>query len=145
MQLNNAGEMIRKWWLELGNKFANIVLDEYVIMPNHFHGIIQMNDTSVGADLRVCPDIHYQGNHIGLPLQNDSNSSIPTIIQWFKTMTTNEYIQGVKTNIFPSFEKRVWQRNYYEHIIRDEDELNHIREYIINNPKNWSEDSLFFE
>lgn len=71
MQHNNAGEMIQKWWLELENKFPNITIDEFIIMPNHFHGIIQIN--------------------------TQNNSSLSTMIQWFKTMITNEYIRGVKT------------------------------------------------
>ncbi len=67
--------------------------------------------------------------HIGSPLRK--------IIQWFKTMTTNEYIRGVKHNILPSFHRKFWQRNYYEHVIRKEDELPKIREYIQNNPLKW--------
>ncbi len=146
IQLNNAGEMIQKWWQELENKYSNVVLDEFVIMPNHFHGIIQINT-------------NYQGGHIGPPLQKNHrepvgvglrvypdknyNESLSTIIQWFKTMTTNEYIRGVKSDIFPGFNKRIWQRDYYEHVIRDENDLNNIREYVINNPKNWENDSLF--
>ena len=55
-------------------------------------------------------------------------------------MTTNEYIKGVKNNIYTSFDKRIWQRNYYENIIRDEEALNTIKEYIINNPVNWLND-----
>ncbi|MFA7300706.1 MAG: transposase [Candidatus Shapirobacteria bacterium] len=56
------------------------------------------------------------------------------IIQWFKTMTTNEYIKNVKNNNWPEFQGRLWQRNYYERIIRDKEELNRIRKYIKNNP-----------
>jgi putative transposase len=61
MILNDAGITIEKWWNKLKNKFPNIELDEFVVMPNHFHGIIQINNTNpipVGADLRVCPDNH---------------------------------------------------------------------------------------
>jgi REP element-mobilizing transposase RayT len=65
------------------------------------------------------------------------------MVQWFKTMTTNEYIRGVKSKQFPPFEKSVWQRNYFEHIIRDEDDLVRILQYIINNPANWKSDTLF--
>ena len=108
---------------------------------------MKTNGWFVGADLCVCPDDDFQGEHaecqgehIGSPLRD---MSLSTIVQWFKTMTTNEYIRGVKTGVFPPFDKRIWQRNYYEHIIRDKDELNDIREYIINNPKNWHKDSLF--
>jgi len=62
------------------------------------------------------------------------------IVNWFKTMTTNQYIRGVKQNRWPAFAGRLWQRNYYEHIIRNEEELNHIRQYIADNPLNWRTD-----
>jgi REP element-mobilizing transposase RayT len=55
-------------------------------------------------------------------------------------MTTNQYIRGVKENGWPPFPNRLWQRNYYEHIIRNEDELNRFRHYIADNPANWQTD-----
>ncbi len=132
MALNDAGRMVERWWDELNNKFPQSETDEYMIMPNHFHGII----VTVGADLRVCPNqtgAHQQtGAHAGAPL--------PKIVQWFKTMTTNEYIRGVKKHHWPSFPGKLWQRNYYEHIVRDEIELHRIREYIVNNPLQWELD-----
>jgi REP element-mobilizing transposase RayT len=132
IQLSDVGQIVNKWLVELIQKYKNIELDEYVIMPNHMHGIIVI----VGADLRVCPDIKnkttQEGEHIGSPLHE--------IIQWFKTMTTNEYIRGVKQNKWQSFNGKLWQRNYYEHVIRNEDDMNTIREYIINNPLRWGDD-----
>jgi len=94
-------------------------------MPNHIHGIIAIEETNVGADLRVCPN--NKGEHIGSPLHR--------IIQWFKTMTTNEYIRWVKKGGLPPFRGKLWQRNYYEHIIRNEDELTLIHEYVMSNPE----------
>ena len=144
MALNNAGRMVDKWYLELENKFQDIRCGEYIIMPNHFHAIIQ--NTGVGADLCVCPD-DYQGRpttektipekrvtgeHTGSPLHR--------VIQWFKTMTTNEYIRGVKQQGWEPFHDKLWQRNYYEHIVRNEKEFSRIREYIRNNPANWDTD-----
>ena len=116
--LNDSGMMIEKWWNELKNKFPNIELDEFVVMPNHFHGIIQIinTDPPVGADLRVCPD--NVGEHTGSPLHK--------MIQWFKTMSTNEYIRNVKNNNWIPFNKKLWQRNYYEHIIRNEKSYSYI-------------------
>jgi len=64
------------------------------------------------------------------------------VVQWFKTMSTNEYIRGVKQRGWPAFPGKLWQRNYWEHIIRNETEFNHIREYIQNNPKKWASDML---
>ena len=132
VRLNDAGRMVERWWLELSKKFPTIEIDQYVIMPNHLHGIIWVQyQKVVGADLRVCPDVT-QGAHTGAPL--------PTIVQWFKTMTSNEYIRNVKSNGWPPFQGKLWQRNYYEHIIRNEDELIRTSEYILNNPAHWAED-----
>jgi putative transposase len=61
-------------------------------------------------------------------------------MQWFKTMTTNEYIRGINTHGWERFNGKLWQRNYYEHIIRNEKELSRIREYIVNNPMQWEPD-----
>jgi REP element-mobilizing transposase RayT len=149
--LNDAGKMIYSKCIELSNRFFNIKMDEYVIMPNHFHGIIQI----VGADSYVCPENdeiknrsniegniwgdNKEGEHTGSPLPT-SNISLPKVIQWFKTKTTNDYIVGVKYHNWEPFYKKLWQRNYFERIIRNEKELNAIRQYIINNPINWQSD-----
>jgi len=146
MILNDAGKMIGRWWNELKNKYANIEIDEYVIMPNHFHGIINIVET-VGADLCVCPDnnlnkqmIKAKGEHTGSPLHR---RPISEMVRWFKTMTTNEYIRNIKLNDWEPFNGKLWQRNYYEQIIRDEIALRCIREYIVNNPCQWPQDKLF--
>ena len=146
MKLNDAGHMVTKWYYELENKFPDIKHDELICMPNHVHLIVINGGTAavaVGADLRVCPyDNHDNsdnpdnaGGHTGSPLQR--------VVQWFKTMTTNEYIRGVKQNGWPPFPGKLWQRNYYERIIRTENDLNRIRQYIVNNPLNWKFDENF--
>jgi putative transposase len=153
MRLNETGKMVEKWWLELERKFDHVRLDEYVTMPDHFHGIVEIIDpmNPVGAVLRVRPEpvsepisafksdsiskigveSRTQGGHAGPPLLE--------IMRWFKTMTTNEYIRHVKNDGWNPFAGKLWQRNYYEHIIRDDDSLNEIREYIRNNPIRWAE------
>ena len=168
-RLNDAGSVIERWWFELNNKFRTVVTDHFVIMPNHFHGIVVITD--VGADLRVGPDTEgthlstahptHQGTHAGVPLQGanfvppiarrgapmfapsgfaSQRASLPAIVQWFKTMTTNEYLRGVKTSGWAPFQGQLWQRNYYEHVIGDEKSLNRIREYVLNNPAKWALD-----
>ena len=69
-------------------------------------------------------------------------SALYGVVQWFKTMTTNEYIRGVKQNGWPRFDRKLLQRGYWEHIVRNESELNRIRQYILNNPAKWQADSL---
>jgi len=74
------------------------------------------------------------GEHIGSPLRD--------VIRWFKTMTTNNYIRGVKQNGWMPFDGKLWQRNYYEHIIRDDLSYRNISDYIHNNPAKWNIDKL---
>jgi len=116
-----SGEMILKWLKEIENKFAGIIIDKYVIMPNHIHFLVY---------LPCAP-----GGHAGPPLQK--------IVEWFKTMSTNEYIRGVKSGLYPPFNKRIWQRNYYERVIRDEDEYLQTWQYIDENPARWTQDQYY--
>lgn len=140
MRSNDAGCMIQKWWHESAEKFKNIELDEFVIMPNHFHGIIMI----VGAALCGRPEINAQppttGYTTGTGQPQRVAPTLGNIIDWFKTMTTNEYIRNVRQENWPPFNGKLWQRNYYEHIIRSEKEMNRIREYIIENPMRWADD-----
>jgi len=153
MQLNDAGRMIEKWWFELENKFPDIRCDTMVVMPNHFHGIIH----NVGADLGVCPNIANrhapmddgqshrndgQSRRIAPTVGEHTGSPLHRVVQWFKTMTTNGYIRGVKTFGWQPFDGKLWQRNYWEHIIRNEKSYENISGYIISNPIKWNEDTL---
>ncbi|MBI2330547.1 transposase [Candidatus Daviesbacteria bacterium] len=125
MKLNNVGEMINDWWLKIPNKFTHIELGTFQIMPNHIHGIIFINGRTHGHDGRT---------HGSAP------TTVGTIIQWFKTMTTNNYIDNVKNLNWVPFNQRIWQRNYYEHIIRNNKEMERISQYITNNPQMWDKD-----
>ena len=122
MVLNDAGKMVETQWLKLSNRFKNIELYEYVVMPNHFHGILQI----VGAGL--------------VPAQK--NKTVGDMVGVFQSIATVEYIHGVKNNNWQPFDKRLWHRNYWEHIIRNEKEYENIAQYIINNPKRWAIDKL---
>jgi putative transposase len=133
MHLNGAGQMIQSWWNRLSNKFPTIETDEFAVMPNHVHGVIIIveRDMVVGANPCVRPEL------------GQTRGSAPTvgrIVQWFKTMTTNAYIRGVRQNGWEPFPGKLWQRNYYERIIRNERELNAVRRYIRDNPARWAND-----
>ncbi len=104
-------------------------------MPNHLHGIIQI-DTGLSTNPGQYQEIqNHLGAHTGAPLHQ--------VVQWFKTMTTTEYIRNVKTRDWPRFDKRLWQRNYYEHIIRSEQSYAKIADYIEGNPSKWQSDKYF--
>lgn len=124
MTLNEYGMIIEKEWLRTEKMRSNIQMDKYIVMPNHFHGIIIIN---CRGTLQRTPT----KEQFGRPISN----SIPTIIRLFKSTTTKQINQIRKTPGIP-----VWQRNYYDHIIRNEKELHNIRRYIEENPILWEYD-----
>lgn len=145
MVLNDAGRMVENEWLNIPQRFKNVVLHEYIVMPNHFHCIVEMVETKpVGATLVVDPNKngHPQGD---APTGSAPTENIPTvgdIVGAFKSITTLNYIRSVKDNDWKPFNHKLWQRNYYEHIIRNEQAYQNISQYIISNPKNWDNDTL---
>jgi REP element-mobilizing transposase RayT len=129
MVLNDAGKMVEKQWLALSAHFKNIVLHEYIVMPNHFHGIIEIID-NVGAGSARPDNIPDSGIGRATPAPTVGN-----IIGYFKYLTTKEIDLPVK----------LWQRNYYEHIIRDEQSHDNIAGYIIENPFYWVTDNYYVD
>ena len=149
MVVNDAGKMIENWWLKLSEKYDHIELDEFIVMPNHVHGIINIIEREdVGADLRVRPGdageiIPPESTHVCSPMSGanfDEKIPLYQMIQWVKTMTTNEYIRQVKYAGWKPFPGKLWQRSFYDHIIRDEEDLDKIREYIHFNGIKWALD-----
>ena len=123
-RLNDAGDMVRRVWESMSERFPSITMDQFVVMPNHVHGIIiirQLDGGEIGATTRVARTV---GDVVGA----------------YKSSTTVEYTWSVRTLNWPPFEKRLWRRNYYEHIVRNEESLNRIRQYIIDNPARWDLD-----
>ncbi len=128
MVLSKVGQMVQKTWTELSIHYMGVNIDKFIVMPNHLHGIIILN---VGAGPCACPEEN-KGQPRGVA--PTKTLSLPDVVYNFKSLTTKRYIASVKQNDWGSFEKHFWQRNYYEHVIRNEDDLNEIRQYIINNP-----------
>ena len=155
MELNDAGRMVEKVWYEIPEFYPGISIDVLSIMPNHVHGIIVINSLiKVGAGPCACPkdfdgyNRQPQGVDTGQPQGVDTGQpqgvaptgkklSLPDVVHRFKTLTTNQYINGVKQNNWSPFPGKLWQRNYYEHVIRNDIDLRETREYILNNPKKW--------
>lgn len=135
MDLNDAGRMIETVWNEMPCHYRGIETDAFVIMPNHVHGIVVI----VGAGPCACPE-QIQQNKKGQPRGVAPTFLLPDVVHRYKTLTTKRYIDGVKQCGWSAFPGRLWQRNYYEHIIRNENALNRIREYINNNPAKWEID-----
>jgi len=120
MHLNAAGKMIQHVLEAIQNIYLGWHLDTNIIMPNHVHAILRLYKHAINQPT---------------PL------SLSELIRNIKTLTTKNYCAGVSTQNWQTFDKHLWQRSYHEHIIRGEQNLNNIREYIHNNPKQWHEDS----
>jgi len=145
MILNDAGKMVETQWLALPQRFQNIKLHEYIVMPNHFHAILEI----VGATLVVAQNTDTTTQNDNNDLQKRETQGIaPTgktvgdIVGAFESITTVEYIRGVKNNNWQPFNGKLWQRNYWEHIIRNEQSYQNISHYTINNPAKWDDDKF---
>jgi REP element-mobilizing transposase RayT len=121
MKLNAAGNMIVTYWHELRNKYAFATVEDFVVMPNHVHGIVIIH-----SDPRP-----------------EHNTPLAEVVKWFKIMTTNGYIRGVNNSGWTAFEGKLWQRSYHDHIIRNENEYLTIRNYVRENPARWLEDRFY--
>jgi putative transposase len=141
MRLNEAGQMVATLWDGLAARFPSVEIDRFVVMPNHLHGILVLDAdagaaTTERATTRVAPT---NVDPVGAPLVG-APARLGDVVGAFKSLATTGYIGGVKAKGWPEFRGRLWQRNYYEHIIRDEGALNRIRRYVDDNPARWEFD-----
>ena len=197
MILNDDGKMIQTEWEKLPRRFSNIdpdsYRDEFVVMPNHFHAILEIvqpsaTETAVGATLVVAPNVTGAPGVIETPdvtetsnvietqnddvAQNDNDpqndivqpqsrsgattrvapttpstvdepdKTVGEMMAAFKSITTVEYIHGVTNAGWQPFNGKLWQRNYYEHVIRNEHACENIVDYITDNPARWQDDKF---
>jgi len=117
---NTAGEMIHFWWDRLPSKFSSVSCDAVIVMPNHVQSVLLLWHGPPEQD------------------QSDMLVTLGGVVQWFKTMTTTAYMQKVRSEDCPTFNGRLWQRNYSEHIIRNDRDLERIRDYMDANPSRWA-------
>jgi REP element-mobilizing transposase RayT len=123
MRINRAGSIAQWTWAELPKHFRGIKTDQFVIMPNHIHGIIHITNIVVGAQHAAPAKSHVQ------------SASLGAIVRSFKSAVSKRCKEQA---VIPG--ATIWQRNYYDHVIRNENELIRIREYIATNPLRWSLD-----
>jgi len=132
--LSSVGHLAAIHLQMAADRFNDVELDAHVIMPNHVHLLLNLG-WNVGAPLE--------------PVRAETEAPMPMptsldrIVHWFKSATTNEYIRRVRSEGWRRFPGTLWQRNYYEHIVRDQSDLDRIRTYIANNPAKWEMDTEY--
>lgn len=130
MVLNDAGKIVVDEWMKIAKIGNKIELDKWIVMPNHFHGILVIN-----YSVRAIHESPLHESPLQMTVTQRRNMSLPKLIGRFKMLSSKRINEMRGTQARP-----VWQRNYYEHVIRNDDEMNRIREYIANNPARWELD-----
>jgi REP element-mobilizing transposase RayT len=149
MALNDYGLAVQDEWMKTAEIRSEIQLGEFVVMPNHFHGILIVGDAprrGTACRALVDDEVRHEGmvrqegtarraptERFGQPIPG----SLPTIVRAFKSAVT-KHINEIRRSPGAA----IWQRNYYEHVIRNEADYRQIAEYIANNPRRWEEDAL---
>jgi putative transposase len=144
LRLMPIGEIAKKYWMEIPNHYPNVVVDEFVIMPDHMHGILRIGDEGrncrgvqfsngdtpdcTGVQLNAPTDKNPRAQHFSE--LSPAGGSLSVIIRNYKSIVK----RWCNENGFPQFK---WQRSFFDHIIRDEQSLFQIRQYIRNNPSDW--------
>jgi len=139
MILNECGEIAQKCWQEIPEHFPNVELHDFVIMPNHVHGIIEIKFKSIiPISISTEPTVASVRANDYSPVRTPRSPSktIGSIVRGFKIGVTKWMRQN--TDVY-----HVWQRNYFDNIIRNEQSYQRISQYIQNNPKNWKEDRFY--
>ncbi len=136
MQLNDWGRVVADCWAAIPAHFDNVTLDEWVVMPNHLHGIVVITDSTsplaVGAQ-QCCAPTAAKPRSDSHP--NVALGSLGAIIRSFKSVVTKRIHLLCGSTASP-----MWQRNYHEHVVRDQRALNAVRQYIRHNPAKWQID-----
>jgi REP element-mobilizing transposase RayT len=150
MNLNDFGKIAYDEWIKLSGRHLNILLDVFQIMPNHIHSIIALAETPiVGATLAVAHHNNTVAHHNNEIIPNGNRagaSPAPTVgdvVGAYKSLVANKCLAIYKSR--NEYMGKLWQRNYWEHIIRNEKSYQRIADYIVNNPANWKNDKFYME
>jgi REP element-mobilizing transposase RayT len=152
MILNDLGKIAYDEWIKLPERYPRVLLDVFQIMPNHMHGIVgatlavAQNMVAQNADIpinTVVQNVVVQMRAGASPAPTPVVTTIGNIIGAYKSLVTNKCLEIYKLR--NEYMGKLWQRNYYEHIIRNEQSHQNISDYIIRNPEKWQDDKFYFK
>jgi len=138
MRLSEAGVIVLSAWKDLTNHYFHVQLDNFVIMPNHIHGIVILTDTTryqISENAAVSHNIPVGAGSEPAPTRVTRRHTLSEIVRSFKTFSARRINFLRQTPAIP-----VWQRNFYDRVVRNKHELHRIRNYIEMNPTNWPQD-----
>ncbi|RXK88265.1 hypothetical protein EST62_03950 [Chlorobaculum sp. 24CR] len=136
--LTPIGEIVDRHWRTLPEWFPMVSLDEYVVMPNHLHGIVVINESEQSRQRDAGKRVG-AGDRVGAR-PTPTGPTLGMIIGAFKSKSVKDVLAHIEENRLDMIGK-IWQRNYFERVIRNERDLGNIRTYIRNNPGNWERDN----
>ena len=150
MQLNDIGQLVEQEWLNTINiRHDNVRLHNYIVMPNHFHAIIEIRRGESHSPQSHSPYSHSSQSHLSQSnsssITNECNINGKDLPRRMKSpsKTVGAIVRGFKGAVSRQLGYSIWQRNYYEHIIRTDASYRHISNYIENNPTKWQSDKLY--
>ena len=135
VRLDDAGEMAHAVWQAMPQRFPFVEMDAFVVMPDHVHGIVVIRGDGVRASME---DSRASGRAGAAP----NVCALGDVVGAYKSLTTAAYIRGVHDAGWSPFHGRLWQRNFYERVVRDEYAMNELRAYIRDNPLRWEQGGL---
>ena len=127
IKLSKLGQIVYEQWRDIPNQYKNMKIDQSIVMPNHFHGILVVDSGIERADVQ-----DRRADARPAPTVSD-------VVCSFKSRCAVEYLKYIRQNNL-DVSGAIWQRGFYDHVIRNEHSLNEIREYILNNPVKWDDD-----
>jgi putative transposase len=143
VRLNDLGRMVHDIWTELPQRYPGVLLDAFVVMPNHIHGIVWLTcadgehpEPATGSVWE--PTATRDAEPMSAP--GHPAVALPEVVRRFKTLTTMRYRTELRESEAIEGAARLWQRNYYEHVIRTDAALDRVRQYILDNPAAWDTD-----
>lgn len=149
MKLNDVGKIVLEQLNAIPQRFAHIDVDEYIVMPNHIHTIITVGAPLAGAQYQTSGA---QNQTAGVDINNMATAkeratarvapTVGEVVGAYKSLCVHHCLKWISKNEPGRIMGKIWQRNYYEHIVRNDEDLNRIREYINNNPGQWEMDKL---
>ena len=150
MILNEYGKIAEQQWYWLAEQYPYVVLHEFIVMPNHIHGIIEINRNAVGTGRDLSANAKDVNVGTGCDLSGNVNDAAGTgyDLSLPKIKSLSELMGAYKTTVskqihLAGYAEFAWQRSFHDHIIRDEKSYERISNYIIDNPKTWDKDKFF--